>query len=179
MLGVGYATAIAMGRRGFDLSGDLNAAADPLGVLVLPLGDLVSFGILVTAALCYRRRPEVHKRLMLLATSGALMAAPLAHLIAKFPDFAKRPTSSWFRCRRSTWPALFTTASCTAAFIESRCGEVSRSLRGDRFAHVSSGRVPYGTSSPVGSSVDSAEARWFPRAGRGEHVEGSLAITGS
>jgi hypothetical protein len=91
VLGVGYATAIAMGRRGFDLSGDLNAAADPLGVLVFPLGDLVSFGILVGAAVWCRRRPEIHKRLMLLATAGSLMAAPLAHLIGKLPALRETP----------------------------------------------------------------------------------------
>jgi hypothetical protein len=91
VLGVGYATAVAMARRGFDLSGDLNAAADPLRVLVLPLGDLVSFGVLVTGAFWYRRRPEVHARLMLLATAGALMAAPLAHLIAKIPALREAP----------------------------------------------------------------------------------------
>jgi hypothetical protein len=91
MLGVGYVTPVAMARRGFDLSGDLNAAADPLRALVLPLGDLVSFGVLVTAALWYRRHREIHARLMLLATVGALMAAPLAHLIAKFPALHQTP----------------------------------------------------------------------------------------
>jgi hypothetical protein len=81
MIATGYFTSIAMARRGYDLSGDLNAAADPLGVLVFQLGDLVSFGILVAAAVWYRRRPEVHKRLMLLATVGALMPASLVHII--------------------------------------------------------------------------------------------------
>jgi hypothetical protein len=91
VLVVGYCTAIAMAKRGFDLSGDLNAAADPLRVLVFPLGDLVSFSILVASAFWYRRRPAIHKRLMLLATTGSLMAAPLAHLIAKFPALREIP----------------------------------------------------------------------------------------
>ena len=91
VLGVGYATAIAMGRRGFDLSSALNAAADPLRVLVFPLGDLVSFGLLVSAAFWYRRHPEIHKRLMLLATAGSLMAAPLAHLLAHLPALREPP----------------------------------------------------------------------------------------
>ena len=82
MVVFGYTTAITMARRGFDLSGDLNAAADPLGLLVFQLGDLLSFGVLVGAAIAYRRRPEVHKRLMLLATVGSLMGAPLVHLIS-------------------------------------------------------------------------------------------------
>jgi hypothetical protein len=81
----GYATSIAMARRGFDLSGELNAAADPLGILVFQLGDLVSFGLLVAAAVWYRRRPDVHKRLMLLAIVGALMPASLVHIIGHSP----------------------------------------------------------------------------------------------
>lgn len=85
MIVTGYITAIAVGRRGFDLSGDLNVAADPLGYLVFPLGDLVSFGLLVTAGFWYRHRPDVHKRLMLLATVGSLIPAPLAHLIGHYP----------------------------------------------------------------------------------------------
>lgn len=85
MLVSGYATAIAVGRRGFDLSGDLNVAADPLAYLVFPLGDLVSFGILVAVGFGYRRRADIHKRLMLLATVGSLMPAPLAHIIGHNP----------------------------------------------------------------------------------------------
>lgn len=85
MVVFGYTTAITMARRGFDLSGDLNAAADPLGLLVFQLGDLLSFGVLVGAAVWYRRRSEIHKRLMLLATVGSLMGAPLAHLISHIP----------------------------------------------------------------------------------------------
>lgn len=81
----GYATAIAMARRGFDLSGDLNSATDPHGFLVFQLGDLVTFGTLVAAGLWYRRRPEAHKRLMLMATLGGLMLAPLTHLLSHFP----------------------------------------------------------------------------------------------
>ena len=91
MIGSGYATAITMARRGFDLSGDLNAAADPHGSLVFQLGDLLSFGVLVAAAVAFRRRPEVHKRLMLLATVGSLMAAPLTHLLSHFPWARQHP----------------------------------------------------------------------------------------
>lgn len=90
MVVVGYATAIAMARRGYDLSGDL-ATTDPLGALVFPLGDLVSFSVLIGAGFWWRGRTEVHKRLMLLATVGALMAAPLAHLLAKFPAVRDSP----------------------------------------------------------------------------------------
>jgi len=73
-----------MARRGFDLSGDLNAQRDPLALLVFPLGDLVTFALLLAAGYLYRHRSGIHKRLMLLATVGGLMPAPLAHLIGHF-----------------------------------------------------------------------------------------------
>jgi uncharacterized membrane protein YozB (DUF420 family) len=78
MVAIGYRAAIAAAQRGYDLDG----LGDPLRFMVFPLGDLVSFTILVAAGVWYRRRSEVHKRLMLLATIGALMNAPLAHLFA-------------------------------------------------------------------------------------------------
>lgn len=81
ILVVGYATAIDSGRRGFDLSGDLRLEADPLGLLVFPLGDLASFALLVGLGLWYRRVPEHHKRFMLMATTGSMMGAPIAHLV--------------------------------------------------------------------------------------------------
>lgn len=86
MIASGYATAIAMARRGHDLSGDLiRATSNPLELLVFQLGDLISFSVLVGLAVWYRNRPEVHKRLMLLATIGALMPAALAHIIGHSP----------------------------------------------------------------------------------------------
>ena len=91
MVGTGYATTIAMGRRGFDLSGDLRIEADPLGNMVFPLGDLMSFAVLVVAAFLCRRRPEIHKRLMLLATIGSLMAAPLAHVLGRIAALREMP----------------------------------------------------------------------------------------
>jgi uncharacterized membrane protein YozB (DUF420 family) len=82
----GYITAIAMARRGYDLSGDLiQGNNDPLELLVFQLGDILSFSILVGLAIWYRRNPEVHKRLMLLATVGSLMPAALTHIIGHSP----------------------------------------------------------------------------------------------
>jgi hypothetical protein len=78
MVGLGYATAIEGARRGFDL----NFTNDPLGYMVFPLGSITAFTVLAAGGFWYRRRPEVHKRLMLLATVGPLMNAPLAHLFA-------------------------------------------------------------------------------------------------
>lgn len=83
---LGYLTAITMARRGFDLSGDLHIESDPLLGLINPLGDLVPFVILLSAGYWFRHRGDVHKRLMLLATVGGLMPAPLAHLIGHYPS---------------------------------------------------------------------------------------------
>ena len=40
MVVLGYMSSIAMVRRGFDLSGDLDVKADPLFKLIFPLQDL-------------------------------------------------------------------------------------------------------------------------------------------
>jgi uncharacterized membrane protein YozB (DUF420 family) len=70
-------------RRGFDLSGDLvpRGTSQDAGTTLSLLFVFVLFGLLVAGAVWYRRRPEVHKRLMLLAVVGPLMNAPLAHLV--------------------------------------------------------------------------------------------------
>jgi hypothetical protein len=51
---------------------DLDSAA---AFLLLPLGDMVLFAGFFGAAVAYRRRPEIHKRLILLATIALLFAA--------------------------------------------------------------------------------------------------------
>jgi hypothetical protein len=87
MVILGYMTVVAMGRRGYDLSGDLGLAADPRGPafqMIFPLLDIAAFGVLVAAGYAWRRRPDVHKRLMLFATV-AMLPAPLAHLIGHSP----------------------------------------------------------------------------------------------
>jgi hypothetical protein len=62
MIPLAYATSISMVRRGFDLSGDLRVEHDPAYEVVFPLGDLLMFAALVTAAMIYRRRADMHKR---------------------------------------------------------------------------------------------------------------------
>lgn len=85
LVATGYQATVVMTRRGFDLSGDLGLEpSDVLANLVFPLGDLLSFSLLVSLGYWYRRRSDIHRRLMLLATTGSLMAAPLAHLIGHF-----------------------------------------------------------------------------------------------
>ena len=52
----------------------------PLPFLIIPLGDMLIFAILITAALYYRKRLDVHKRLMLLAAINIMTPA-----IARIP----------------------------------------------------------------------------------------------
>jgi len=56
------------------------SAPPALAFLTIPLGDMLMFGILVGSAFYFRRRVDIHKRLMLLATIGILPAA-----IARLP----------------------------------------------------------------------------------------------
>jgi hypothetical protein len=90
MIPLAYATCFAMVRRGFDLSGDLRVEHDPAYEVIFPLGDVMLFSVLVAAAIAYRRRPEIHKTLILFANI-ALMPAPLAHLIGHIPWLAAMP----------------------------------------------------------------------------------------
>jgi len=90
MVVLGYTTSVSMMRRGVDLSGDLRIEHDPFAAAIFPLGDLLIFALLVTAAIIYRRRPEIHKRLMLFGNI-ALMPAPLAHFIGHWPRLAAMP----------------------------------------------------------------------------------------
>jgi hypothetical protein len=48
---------------------------NPLSFLTIPLGDMLMFAIIVGAGFYFRRRADMHKRLMLLATISILPAA--------------------------------------------------------------------------------------------------------
>jgi hypothetical protein len=72
---VGVDTAIESARRGLTPT-DM----PPLMFLVIPLGTVFVFAVLAGAAILYRRRSDVHKRLMLLATLTILTPA-----IARIP----------------------------------------------------------------------------------------------
>ncbi len=89
-LPLAYAITIEMIRRGFDLSGDLRIDHDARPESIFAFNDLLVFGVLAVAALAYRRKPEIHKRLMLFANI-VLMPAPLAHLIGHTPRLAAMP----------------------------------------------------------------------------------------
>jgi hypothetical protein len=83
----GAFTTFAAARRGFDLSGDLvrfDTANDFIGLMILPFGDGLLFGAFVAAAILYRNRPAVHKRLMYFAVVGTLTGAPLSHIVGHF-----------------------------------------------------------------------------------------------
>jgi hypothetical protein len=73
---VGVAAAIDAGRRGSSPA----PGVPPLMFMAIPLFDMPVFALLVGVALWKRRRPDIHKRLMLLATLGMLTPA-----IARIP----------------------------------------------------------------------------------------------
>jgi len=71
MLLVGTATAIIRAK----IIEVPPGSASPLVFLTIPLGDMLVFAILVGAGFYFRRRVDVHKRLMLLSTVAILPAA--------------------------------------------------------------------------------------------------------
>jgi hypothetical protein len=72
---MGYAIAIVGARTGWTGPGNPRDATEALAFLVIPLGDLLLFVGLFAAALWFRRQPETHKRLMLLAMIGGVLPA--------------------------------------------------------------------------------------------------------
>lgn len=71
---VGVVTAMSAAARGS------SPGPPPLRFLVVPLGDMLVFAVLIGTALYYRRRIQIHKRLMLLAAVNLLTPA-----IARIP----------------------------------------------------------------------------------------------
>jgi hypothetical protein len=96
---VGVLAAIDAARRGTTI-GDMT----PLMFLAIPLGTAVVFAILAAAAIVFRRRSDIHKRLMLLATLSILT-----------PAIARVPWASF----RAVGPPLFLglTDACVLAFV--------------------------------------------------------------
>jgi len=75
-------------RRGFDLSGALvprGTSVDP-GAFLAPAAALIPVGAFVAAAVWYRRRSAIHKRLMMLALLSST-GAPIAHVVGHWPAF--------------------------------------------------------------------------------------------
>ena len=76
MVVVGFAAAVDAARRGSTPPG----GPPPLVFLAVPMADLAIFSTLVVAGVWFRRRAEVHKRLMLTSTISILTPA-----IARLP----------------------------------------------------------------------------------------------
>jgi hypothetical protein len=74
---VGTATAIESAARGS------SPGPPPLEFLVIPLGDMLIFATLIATALYFRRRSDIHKRLMLLAAVN-LLAPAIARIPLQF-----------------------------------------------------------------------------------------------
>jgi hypothetical protein len=72
MVPLGTATAIVMGR--FDTYQLHQSGAEPF--LIIPLFDIAAFGTLFTLAVVRRKKPELHRRLLFIATC-LLLDAPL------------------------------------------------------------------------------------------------------
>jgi hypothetical protein len=79
MVVLGYATSIAMDR--FDWH-QLNQP-DAVPFIAVPFWDISAFAVTVALAVSWRRKPELHRRLMLLATA-ALTAAAWGRLPTNF-----------------------------------------------------------------------------------------------
>jgi hypothetical protein len=71
---VGILTGISAAARG------ATPGPPPLRFLAVPIGDMLVFGVLISMALYFRRKLDVHKRLMLLAAVNLLTPA-----IARIP----------------------------------------------------------------------------------------------
>jgi hypothetical protein len=85
---VGALTAIIRSKQAVSPIADTS----PVAFLVVPLGDILVFSCLVGAGFYFRRRADVHKRLMLLATISILAAA-----VARLPfDFLKAGPPAFF-----------------------------------------------------------------------------------
>ncbi len=87
MVLIGFTTAVIRASQGATPVPGVSS----LSFLVIPLGDIFVFAVLVGAGFYYRRRPDVHKRLMMLATISILAAAiarlPFAIMQAGPPAF--------------------------------------------------------------------------------------------
>jgi hypothetical protein len=71
MVVLGVATSIMMGR--FDLHTLHETGVEEF--LIVPLYDMVAFGTLLALAIAWRKKPELHRRLIFMATCGLLDAA--------------------------------------------------------------------------------------------------------
>jgi len=71
MVPLGVVTAIVMGR--FDIRMLHEPGTEEF--LIIPFYDMVAFGALFSLAILWRKKPELHRRLLFIATAGLLDAA--------------------------------------------------------------------------------------------------------
>jgi hypothetical protein len=81
MVPLGVMAAIDAARRGVS-----NAGLDPMSFLVFPLGQILMFAAFIGVGLWHRRRPELHRRLVMLATISLMAPA-----FGRFPYVGKLP----------------------------------------------------------------------------------------
>jgi hypothetical protein len=65
------------------ITGIVRTPPTDLAFLTVPLGDMFVFAVLVSSALWFRRRIDIHKRLMTIATIG-ILPAPLSRVPIDF-----------------------------------------------------------------------------------------------
>lgn len=96
LFGISFATVIVMVALLASLNSERNSAAVPGGAgpaeafLIVPLEVIASFAVLFTLAVANIKRPEFHKRYMLLATI-ALLNAPVARPILTWVFTEQQP----------------------------------------------------------------------------------------
>jgi len=79
MVIVGVGTAITMARLGHRGIPGVEFP-DPEGFLLLNIMAIAVFSVLIAAAWVYRRKPQIHKRLMLMATASSLVGPGVSRL---------------------------------------------------------------------------------------------------
>jgi hypothetical protein len=115
---LGVLTAVRGARDGWNPGGPFH---DSIGFLAVTLGDVLLFAGFVAAGLYYRRRPDWHKRFMLLGTLAGLMWPAITRMPLIAPNPARMfgllialvvalPVRDYVVARRlhpvSTWGAI-------------------------------------------------------------------------
>jgi hypothetical protein len=80
---LGTATAVAMAHFNMTQLHQTHVEAD----LMIPLWDMVAFTVAFGLAILWRRKPDLHRRLMLIATCALTAAA-----FGRFPAYLLNPT---------------------------------------------------------------------------------------
>lgn len=71
MVALGFTTSVIMGR--FDTYQKHEPGADAF--LIVPFYDMVAFAVFLALAIAWRKKPELHRRLLFIATCGLMDAA--------------------------------------------------------------------------------------------------------